>query len=175
MPLYETAKYSVMKKETKRIELRQYPTFYVAKTTTKLDRRYSGGFNQVFGYISGENETREKISMTTPVITTTTDDSLTTGFVIPSKFSKNAPKPSNDRVTLSEIKEGIYIAIRFSGNWKKERFEKEDQKLKEFIDSKNYKIVSERFLLRYQPPFIPGFLKRNEVMYRIEVPATEEK
>jgi hypothetical protein len=167
MSLFETAKYTVLKKETKKIELREYATFYLANTTVALDDKYNNGFNQVFNYISGENESRKKISMTTPVVSTSSDDVLTTGFVIPSKYASNAPKPLSDNIKISEMNTGSFLVIRFSGRWNKKNFDKYDLILKSFIKTSKYKIQSERYILRYQPPFIPSFFRRNEVMYRV--------
>ena len=169
MSLFESAKYTVMNKETRKIELREYPTFYIAKTTTSLDQNYNNGFNQVFNYIGGQNESKEKISMTTPVISTSTADSLTTGFVIPTKFSNHAPKPTNENVSLSKIEKGLFLAIKFSGNWTKENFDKYDHILLSYIEKTDFNIISERYILRYQPPFIPSVFRRNEIMYRVEL------
>ncbi len=168
MPLFETVKYKTIKKETKNIELREYSTFYLANTTVVLDNNYSNGFNQVFNYISGENESKEKISMTTPVISTSTEKTLTTGFVIPSKFSDNAPAPSNKNVQITKIEKGLFLSIRFRGKWTTSNFDKYDSILKSFIDSNNYKSLSSRYILRYQPPFVPSVFRRNEIIYRVE-------
>jgi hypothetical protein len=167
MALYETASYKVIKKISKHIELRKYPTFYMATTTVKLDNKYTNGFSEVFNYISGNNENNQKISMTTPVISTTNEDSLTTSFVIPSKFENQPPKPSNKNVTITEIKDGTFLIMKFSGKWTKSNFDKYDSILLEYIKSNNYSILSQRYILRYQPPFIPAFFRRNEIMYRV--------
>jgi hypothetical protein len=169
MSFIETVKYNVIKKEIKKIELREYSTFYVANTTVDLDANYSNGFNQVFNYIGGQNESHKKISMTTPVISTTTENSLTTGFVVPSKWSDHAPVPLNDKVKISKLNKGLFLAIRFSGRWTKENFDSYDLILTAFIKESQYTAISERYILRYQPPFIPSFLRKNEIMYRVEI------
>ena len=168
MPLFETAKYSVIDKISRKIELREYPTFYLANTITTVDDRMSNGFNAVFDYISGQNDTKTKISMTTPVVTTVNDGKLTTGFVIPSKFSNKAPNPTNSNVRINEITNGKFIVIKFSGSWTESNFDKFDSILAEHIKNSNFKIVSERYILRYQPPFVPSVFRRNEIMYRVE-------
>ena len=55
MALYETASYEVLKEYDKHMELRKYPVYYLAQTTSQLDTRYSNGFGTVFNYISGNN------------------------------------------------------------------------------------------------------------------------
>ena len=65
----ETPKYSVIKKH-KEIELRQYPGLIQAEVSI-FDRDYKSavekGFGYLAGYIFGNNISRQKIEMTTPV------------------------------------------------------------------------------------------------------------
>jgi len=167
MALFETAKYEIIKKN-KNIEIRKYYTFYLANTKTSLDRNQSNGFNNVFSYISGENESNQKISMTVPVVTSIEENKLVTGFVLPAKFSPNIPVPSNSNVFIEEIKDGYFISLKFSGSWTTKNFDKHDQLLLEYIAKNDIKVISKRYILRYQPPFVPSVFRRNEVLYRIE-------
>lgn len=167
MALFESTKYEVLKKSNQ-IEIREYQTFYLASTTTRLDQNQSNGFSNVFNYISGENESKQKISMTVPVITSVVDDNLVTGFVVPSKLSGNIPKPTNANVFIEEIKNGNFIALKFRGVWTTKNFDEHDKILLKYISDNGLKIISKRYILRYQPPFVPSFLRRNEVLYRIE-------
>ena len=169
MSLFETATYTVLQKLKKNIEVREYPTFYLANTISSKDKRLSNGFNNVFDYISGANESKTKISMTTPVVSTTYENTLSTGFVIPSKFKSDAPKPSNSNVTIETIDYGQFIVIKFKGSWTEEHFNEVDQQLLDFVKESKYEIISQRYILRYQPPFIPSVFRRNEIMYRIKV------
>jgi effector-binding domain-containing protein len=167
MGFYETADYHVIEKDGS-IELRQYDTFYVASTKTRIDNRQSSGFNNVFNYISGQNNRKEKISMTVPVLTTVEEDYLITSFVVPSKYHGDIPQPLSTNVFIEEISEGLFIAIRFSGSWTKENYDKYDQQLMNYIQEKGYQIDSKRYVFRYQGPFIPSFFRRNEIVYRIK-------
>lgn len=167
MPLYETAKYEVVKKMSKQIELRYYDKLFLAKTTTRMDNRYSSGFSRVFNYISGANQGNQKISMTTPVVSTTDGEYLSTGFVIPREFDDKAPKPTDPNVEIVEMEEGEFMVIQFSGAWTNKNFEKYNQLLLQYITNEDYIIQSESYILRYQPPFIPSFFRRNEIMYRV--------
>jgi hypothetical protein len=170
MGLYETIQYQVVEKvKEHNIELRKYPTFYMAKAKTKLDPGMSGGFNQVFNYISGGNKNNQKISMTTPVISEMNENELMTSFVLPSKYSENEiPDPNHGNITIEKVQEGYFLSISFKGRWTMQNFEKHNQVLIEYINNQGHEIISDKYILRYQPPMMPGFLRRNEIMYRIK-------
>ncbi len=168
MSLYETAKFEVKMKLTKNIELREYPQLFLATTSTEIDKKFSGGFNNVFQYISGYNEDNKKISMTTPVVSLVEEGILKTQFLVPEKYGANPPKPKGNLVSIETMNEGLYMVVKFSGKWSEAHFEKMDKKLLNMIGDEKYTIVSNKMILRYNPPFIPGFLRRNEIMYRVK-------
>lgn len=170
MPLFETIPYEIVKKE-KNIELRLYKNVLLASTKTPYNKYQDSGFNRIFNYISGQNESQTKISMTTPVVTYSDKDQMITGFYVPSKYSKESvPKPSSENIFIQELKESYYVAIRFIGSWTEQNFDKHDFNLKEFIERNNFVIQSPRMILRYQPPFIPGIFRHNEIAYQIQKP-----
>ena len=145
MALFETIKYKVIFKQ-KNIEVREYDDILLASTKSYLNTRRDSGFNDVFDYISGENDQKQKISMTTPVVSYEEEGTLVTGFYVPSKYNQsNFPKPKTDKV-----------------------FNKQDMLLREFLHKKNYHIISRRLVLRYQPPFVPGIFRRNEIAYQVK-------
>ncbi|MCF7925785.1 MAG: heme-binding protein [Candidatus Izimaplasma sp.] len=167
MGLFETLPYQRLKKEGK-IEIRKYNDFLLASTKTKPNKHQDSGFSNVFDYISKNNDKKEKISMTTPVVTYQEEDKLITGFYVPRKYDKSTvPKPTNNDVVVEDMKEALYAVIRFRGKWTEENYQKYDHILKEYITLHNYEIQSSRLLFRYQPPFIPSFLRHNEIAYKI--------
>ncbi|MFP3868844.1 MAG: heme-binding protein [Desulfobacteraceae bacterium] len=54
--------------------------------------------------------------------------------------------------------------LKYSGIWSKELYEYKEKRLREFISSRGLKIVGEPIFARYNPPFMPWFLRRNEVL-----------
>ncbi len=66
MAVIETAKYTVVRKDGN-IEIRAYDKLITAAVSDG-DFIRDTGFTTIFNYISGDNEKKEKISMTTPVI-----------------------------------------------------------------------------------------------------------
>jgi hypothetical protein len=167
MGLYETIQYKIIKKEGK-IEIREYDDILLASTKTRMNSSQDSGFSHVFNYISGTNEEKKKISMTTPVVTYQEDEQLVTGFYVPSKYNKETvPKPKGNQVFINEIPSSLYGVIQFKGKWTKKNYDTHDQILVKYLRDNDYKIESQRFIFRYQPPMFPGFLRRNEIAYKI--------
>lgn len=168
MALYETIPYKVIKKDGN-IELREYDVVLLASTKSTPNNRQDSGFQNVFNYISGQNQTSEKISMTTPVVTYQEENQMVTGFYVPSKYDKSsAPKPSSSSVFINEFNASLYAVIRFRGAWTNANYQKNDTALLDYIKSNNLKITSPRLIFRYTPPFVPGVLKRNEIAYQVQ-------
>jgi hypothetical protein len=169
MALFETIKYKVIKKD-KSIEIREYEDILLASTKTNLNENQDSGFSNVFNYISGKNQEKAKISMTTPVVTYKDDDKLITGFYVPSKYNKDSvPKPLEKEVFINELKKSLYGVIRFKGSWSDKNFDKYDRILIDYLLNNNYEILSARLILRYQPPFVPGVFRRNEIAYQVRL------
>ena len=167
MSIYETIQYKLIKKDGQ-IELRQYDDVLLVSTKTQLNHSRDSGFSNVFRYISGANQEKEKISMTTPVVTYEDDDQLITGFYVPSKYNRiNVPMPIDQDVFINEIKQSLYAVIRFRGRWTESNFQKNDQKLRQYIEENGFSIQSQRYLFRYQPPFVPAIFRRNELAYKV--------
>jgi hypothetical protein len=166
MGLFETITYKVIKKD-KRIEVRDYDDFVIASTKSSLDKRHSSGFNAVFDYISGNNKKQEKIKMTVPVITRQEDRDLVTSFVMPKKHYADIPEP-NQNVFIEEVEGGKFVAIRFSGAWSSDLFDQKDAVLRDYCKNHDLEIVGKRYVFRYQGPYMPSFLRRNEIVYRIQ-------
>lgn len=167
MGFFETIKYKVLMKN-KNIEIREYEDILFASTKSSYNQAQDSGFMNVFDYISGKNKDNKKISMTTPVLTYKEDKNLVTGFYVPSKYNlDNVPKPSNDKVFINNFSKSIYGVIRFSGRWIDKNFDKNEEILVNYLLSNDYELLSSRLILRYQPPFIPAFLRRNEIAYKI--------
>jgi predicted HTH transcriptional regulator len=172
MSIYETIQYDLIEKVGK-IEIRRYKDILLASTKTEMNTSQDSGFSQVFRYISGENENKEKISMTTPVVTYEDEEKLVTGFYVPSKYNKdNVPLPLATNVFMNEMKQSLYAVIKFRGRWTKSNFNKNDELLKKFIKDHGYSIQSQRYLFRYQPPFVPPIFRRNELAYQVSKKST---
>jgi hypothetical protein len=77
------------------------------------------------------------------------------------------PKPLGD-VYIDEINAAYYAVIKFRGTWREKNFSKQDNLLRTYLDTHNISIISKQFIMRYNPPFIPAFLRHNEILYQID-------
>jgi hypothetical protein len=107
----EEAKYEVVDKN-EIFEIRKYSD-RLAVETSKAG--IDSNFRKLFNYISGRNDTQEKIAMTTPVTQVKKNGNMTMQFYLPSKFnSDNVPNPSNTDVSIVNIEGGHYAVLRYS-------------------------------------------------------------
>jgi hypothetical protein len=151
------------------VEFRSYPSIIVA---TVLGNDENENFMILFRYISGNNRPGRKIPMTSPVITgekiTMTapviSDSNAMSFVMPSTYRKeDVPEPGDDRIIIQEILPREMAVIRFRGRSSDRDVNDARARLLKALEEAQIRIVGAPFLMRYNPPFTPGFLRRNEV------------
>lgn len=163
-----------LKKRLDNLEIRQYPQLLVAEVENSSEDR---GFNILFNYINGDNSSRKKIPMTAPVINSekiamtapviTKQDSM--AFVLPQHYNlQTVPQPNNPNVSIRLQKEATYAVLRFSGRSMPKSIQKHTQLLDELVSKHHLKPMSAHILMRYNSPFAPGFLRRNEIAVEIE-------
>ena len=70
---------------------------------------------------------------------------------------------------IVEIPARLIAALFFSGGWSEAHFEKETQELLDALSEAKIKTKGNVFTMLYNPPFIPGFLRRNEVAIEVEL------
>jgi len=124
----------------------------------------------IINYISGNNEENQKIKMTVPVTQEIKKGNMTMQFYLPLKFNKNnAPKPSNSDIKILTIEGGYYAVIRYSGRSSDKNFLRNKDILEKLLKQDNITILSPPVRASYNSPFTLPMLKRNEVMYRINL------
>ena len=162
---YEEANYEVVK-ENQKYEIRKYPDRLVIETNSIK----GNGFRKLFNYISGNNEKNQEIKMTVPVTQEIKNGNMTMQFYLPSKFNKdNAPKPSNSEIKVLTIEGGYYAAIKYSGRSSDKNFLKNKDILEKELKQDNIIILSPPIRASYNSPFTLPILKRNEVMYKVNI------
>ena len=162
---YEEANYEVVK-ENKEYEIRKYSDRLVIETNSIE----GNGFRKLFNYISGNNEENQEVKMTVPVTQEIKNGSMTMQFYLPLKFNKdNAPKPSNSDIKILNIEGGYYAVIKYSGRSSDKNFLKNKDILEKLLKQANITILSPPIRASYNSPFTLPMLKRNEVMYRIDL------
>jgi effector-binding domain-containing protein len=107
--------------------------------------------------------------MTAPVTQEQKDDQWRITFLMPAEYTLDTlPEPIDERVKLSEEPGRLMAAVRYSGTWSQEGYEKNKAMLLEFIQRRGLTIAGEAVWARYDPPFMPWFLRRNEVLIPVE-------
>ncbi|MBK7096411.1 MAG: heme-binding protein [Saprospiraceae bacterium] len=165
----EQRKYTVVLKE-KSFEIRFYPSALFATINSGV-RTYkelsTPGFRKLADYIFGNNETGEKIAMTTPVQMDFNDTVSSMSFVMPAEYNENnLPKPNNPEVKIEKTKEEYIAAIRFGGFASDEDISEYSQKLKKILEDKKIRYHGNFRFLGYNPPFqLTG--RRNEIIVSV--------
>lgn len=168
---YESAAYKVLDAENQ-FETREYPDLMMATTNMRSESQGDdGSFMRLFRYISGENDRDKKVAMTTPVFMER-EDSQTQGlmgFVIPKKVTgQRIPKPSHDNVQIRKRTGGRFAVIRFAGRIDSESVGKAEKRLRKWMDDKGLVGEGTAEFAGYDPPWIPGPLRRNEILIRLK-------
>lgn len=173
--------------ETKHYEVRRYASYIVAEVDVDDDFKRAGNsaFRVLAGYIFGDNEPQQKMQMTAPVesregvrmnmtapVTSQSKDGdgvFTYSFVMERKYTMDTlPKPTNRDIRLVERPERIMAVHRYSGTWSEKRYEEHEKILLDALATDRVKTKAAPVFARYNAPFTPWFLRRNEIMIEIE-------
>jgi hypothetical protein len=181
----DEAKYTVLKKDED-FELREYAPQIVAETIVEGDFKGVGneGFRRLFRYISGNNRAKQSISMTAPVtqesgsekipMTAPVSQEKAGGqwritFLMPASSTlETLPEPLDPKVRLIEIPHRFMAAITYSGTWSETRYEEHRARLVAWMSTQGMKPVGDPVWARYNPPFTPWFLRKNEVLIPVD-------
>lgn len=160
-------------------ELRRYPACVVAEVTVDADFERAGSiaFRPLVNYIGGNNQSRtslamtapvvqsEKLAMTAPVVQSSGSGSgHVVAFVLPASVRlESVPIPNDPRVVIREMPASLTAVSRFSGRWSESSYVKHVEALQEAIAADGLTSVGEPRFARFDPPFKPWFLRRNEV------------
>jgi hypothetical protein len=165
---YESAPYKVVRSDGK-FELRDYPELTVVETPMADANGSDGSFMRLFRFITGANEGKQKIAMTTPVFMSGTSTNLTMAFVLPAKLkTADAPKPADGALTVRELPAGRFAVLRFSGGRNAKKEAESLARLKSWLERERLPALSGPVYGYFDPPWTPAFLRRNEVMLRTE-------
>ncbi len=160
-------------------ELREYEDRIAVQTIQNNGQ--NGAFRKLFKYISGSNTSSRKIDMTAPVTQSVEidktlpiaqklqDGKTVMQFFLPSKFKlEQAPQPLSEDLSIVVVKRGKYAVIKYTGRSTFRNFEKHSKILIEALSLDKVKTVGPPIKATFDGPLTPFFLRRNEVMIRIE-------
>ena len=173
--------------ETKYYEVRRYQPYIVAEVDVDEDFKRAGNtaFRVLAGYIFGDNEPQRKMAMTAPVesskgvrmnmtapVTAQAGDGegpYTYAFVMERKYTMDTlPKPDNPDVRLVQRPERVVAVHRYSGSWSENRYREHEKRLLDALAVDRVETTGSPVFARYNAPFTPWFLRRNEIMVEID-------
>ncbi|MBO0902605.1 SOUL family heme-binding protein [Jiella sonneratiae] len=158
------------------VDIRDYDGMIVAETVKSgyHEKARRLGFTTLADYIFAKNRPGKRIKMTTPVLQQLADgEGRSKGwavrFVMPKKFTlASLPEPGGSDVELKEVAPRRVAAIRFNGNFTATLASKHLMTLYNYLADNNLKQKGDPEYAFYNPPWTPGFLKRNEILIEIE-------
>lgn len=154
-------------------EVRAYAPYIVAEVDVTGDMNRSGNsaFRVLAGYIFGQNEPGKKMAMTAPVASEPLEDgsAYTYAFVMERKYDMDSlPRPLDSRIRLVEKSARIMAVRRYSGSWSAARDRKQQEALLAALEKDAVATKGAAIMARYNSPWTPGFMRRNEVMVEID-------
>jgi hypothetical protein len=148
-----------------KVEIRAYSAMVVAKTSLEgasFDQYGSQGFRSIASYIFGNNQNKQKIAMTSPVIMEQGSEA-SMYFVMPKQYAKNElPNPNSSNVNITEVGAKRLAVIRFGGWANDKRIEKHQLKLKQILDEAKISYKEPFLFMAYNAPW-DIIARRNEV------------
>lgn len=168
-------------------EVRDYPTLVVAEVTMEGDQQEAArkGFRVLAGYIFGANKQRQRMAMTAPVTqeassvkiamtapveqTQDTAGTWVVRFTMPGIWSlQTLPVPDDARVKLRETLPARFAVLRFSGYARPDAVHAKSDELRKRVKAHGLHAIGSVSLAQYNPPWTPWFMRRNEVMVKVE-------
>lgn len=163
-------------------EVRDYPALLAAEVSVSgsRDEAANAGFRLLAAYIFGGNTRRQSIAMTAPVVQqgdtgeaiamtapvtqSGGDGAWVVRFVMPSKYTlETLPMPNEARVRLVPVPAQRFAVVRFSGLARPADVELRTATLRAFLARRELSASGPASLARYDPPWTPWFMRRNEV------------
>lgn len=164
-------------------EVRRYPAHLVA--SVEVESSFADAGNKAFrvlaAFISGRNSGQRKVAMTAPVVQepASTRIAMTApvlqesddpgrhvvAFVMPAEYTSDTlPRPSDSRVQIREIPAQVAAARTFTGRWSEGIYQTQLSKLRAAVTEAGLDITGPARFARFNPPWTPWFLRRNEVI-----------
>jgi hypothetical protein len=180
----EEPKYAVVR-SVDAVEIRQYAPYVVAEVEVAgtADKASNDGFRILASYIFGNNRSQAKLEMTAPVtqepvsvklpmtVPVTREQApggFRVQFVLPRDVGlADAPVPLDQRITLREVPAARIAVLRFSGLWTEANYRKHLDQLQSTLRRAGLAWVGEPIYSRYNAPWTPWFMRRNEIWLRL--------
>ncbi|MBN1369589.1 MAG: heme-binding protein [Dehalococcoidaceae bacterium] len=179
----EKLEYIVIEKDGK-FEIRDYEGYITAEV--EIEGGYNSallqGFRILADYIFGNNRKKQHIAMTSPVMQSSTaseriemtapvlaqktaNDNYLISFVVPRKYTIDTlPEPISGDIRFRTVKAQRVAVVMFSGYLNSRTVTKKTVELKSWLEKKAVEPASIFVSCQYNPPWVPGIFRRNEIM-----------
>jgi hypothetical protein len=180
----ESPGYKILHKGN-RFEIREYADYIVAEVDVEGDfgSALQKGFRILADYIFGDNASRsriamtvpvteqpvtgEKIEMTAPVLSSPIEEGkkYRISFSMPLKYALvNLPEPVNKVISFRKVTRNKVAALRFSGTLNSKLAVRKAREMETWLAENKYSRKNNLIFAQYNPPWIPGVFRRNEVL-----------
>jgi len=167
-------------------EIREYAPYIEARVRVTGSYRdaQNNGFRILAGYIFGGNTAKtsiamtapvveqksESIAMTAPVVEALTDtDERVVSFVMPAEYTlATLPTPNDRSIEIVEVPAHKSAVLRYTWNTTAERVEQKKSELLSYVKQGGLVSIGFPRSARYNPPWTPPFLMRNEILVDIK-------
>ena len=175
-------------------ELRRYPAHLIAEV--EVDGSFADAGNRAFGllvgFISGRNTARAKVAMTAPVVQEAAPRRISmtspvlqqqadapgrhvVSFVMPAGYTIDTlPEPTDRRIAVREVPTQLAAARTFTGRWTEESYRGHLTTLRNATQAAGFEVAATPRFARFDPPWTPWFLRRNEVVLPVGDPASTD-
>ncbi|UWX95794.1 heme-binding protein [Arthrobacter zhaoxinii] len=166
-------------------ELRHYPAHLLAQVTVNAGFQGAGntGFRHLYAYITGQNSSPGEgaphlagtagmpLAMTAPVLLepSPVPGAFIVAFVLPAAATA-APVPEDPAVSIVPVPGQAAAALSFSGRWSEANYQSHRAALLAAVSAAGFTAFGNPRFARFDPPFRPWFLRRNEVVQDVEEP-----
>lgn len=163
----EVQPYSVVR-QLGGVELRRYPSHTLVSVFRPGSLADAGmsAFGSLAGYISGRNRANQQIAMTAPVVQHPSSNGYRVSFVMPAEMH-HAPGPVDPSLSVQTEPGGLVAAIQFSGLANEDSFKRHGGRLLKILADHGLQPSGEVFYARYNGPWTPPFLRRNEALVAV--------
>lgn len=184
----ESPKFKLIKSDGK-YEIREYAECINA--SVEVDSAYNAalgqGFNILADYIFGNNRAGTGIAMTSPVteqqiksakiemtapvtaVKIGKNPKYMISFTMPSKYTlETLPQPVNTAIVLSKVLTHKAAVLKFSGYLNEKTIVRKTQELADWLKQNNLQAQPEFVSAQYNPPWIPGVFRRNEIIAKLK-------
>ncbi len=183
----ESPRYQTVHKD-KKFEIREYEDYVVAEVEIdgNFDSALRKGFRVLADYIFGNNTSKTRINMTAPVTqqasageriemtAPVTSAPVAEGkryriaFFMPSKYTlENLPEPVSGDISFRNVARHKVAALRFSGNLNSRLAIRKAKELETWLHENKYSKKSSFIFAQYNPPWILGLFRRNEILTEV--------